>query len=466
MVHLKRSHSSIRFRSLALFSAAVFTGLTSTGPALSASSPAGKPAKKNPSKSVKAQKVRPTKTEVPAKNSTTTPALSSQLPLAKTLSPSVAFSLRLYRTLAKGAKPTENVIMSPYSVAEALSMVRGGASGNTAKELDNVLNNGSAVEPANRKNRRQDLLRESVGGSGTYVRVGNSLWVNNGYPIVPSFAELVKTAYAAKADLLDLGSDPEGSAKKINAWISETTEKQIEQLVSPQDFNELSRAVLVNAVLFHGKWFRPFDRSLTAPEPFAVSGQSIAVPTMHGIADVTPGKIKSTINIIYTSSYRMRIVVPADPSAGSVDSAIDSLFAEPVQLGQGEQCEKIKIRLPKWKSETKFDLIDPLKELGIQDLFNEGRADLSGISPQAKADRLYIAKAIHKANVTVDEEGTVAAAATALFAEAASAPMRPETCPTEFKINRPFAYVIQHYETGEILFAGRVLNPLSVDKSN
>lgn len=205
---------------------------------------------------------------------------------------------------------------------------------------------------------------------------------------------------------------------------------------------------------------------MTAPEPFAVGGQSIAVPMMHGIGDVTPGKAASTINILYTSSYWMRIVVPADPSSASVDSAMDSLFTGPEQLKKGEQCEKIKITLPKWKSETKFDLIDSLKTLGIQDLFNPDRADLSGISPQAKADGLYIAKAIHKANVTVDEEGTVAAAATAIFAEAVSAPMRPETCPTEFKINRPFAYVIQHYQTGEILFAGRVLNPLSADKNN
>jgi serpin B len=463
----KRSSKMTKFRLLTylVIGSALFSCLTAARPAQSAKPGMKKVAAKKPVRPAIVKKPVPSKASRTKASPTTTKqpnrnqSATTQIAPSKTLSASDAFSLKLYKTLAKGSASTDNVIVSPYSIAEALSMVRGGALGNTAKELDDALNGGAAVDPTNRKNRRQDLLRERVGGSGTYVRVGNSLWLKNGYPLVPAFAELAKTPYAAKVESLELVSDPAGSAKKINSWISETTEKQIEQLVSPQDFNDLSRAVLVNAVLFHGKWFRPFDKSLTAAEPFIVGGQSIAIPTMHGIADVTPGTTASFISIPYTAEYRMRIAVPADGSPSSVDSAMDSLFTGPVQLGDQEQCAKIKITLPKWKNETKFDLIDPLKSLGINDLFIADRADLTGISPQAKVEGLYIAKAIHKATVTVDEEGTVAAAATALFAEAASAPLRAETCPTEFKVNHPFAYVIQHYVTGEVLFAGRILNP-------
>ena len=457
----KRSHNAIKVRVLlcalagtALLSA-VLSEVAAAGPAHSAKATSKKVVTKKSSRVVK---------KVPNKvaRATLAPTTTKQQNLAqpaKALSASDTFSLRLYKTLAKGSAPTDNVILSPYSIAEALSMVRGGAAGNTAKELDSALNGGAAVDPTSRKNRRQDLLRELVGGSGTYVRIGNSLWLQNGFPLVPAFEQLAKVPYAAKVEALNLNTDGEGSAKKINSWISETTEKEIEQLVAAKDFNELSRAVLVNAVLFHGKWFRPFDKTLTAPAPFSVGGKPVNVPTMHGVGDVTPSKTATIVSIPYTGAYWMRISVPADGTAPSVDSAIDELFTGPVDFSRPVPCPKIKVTLPKWKTETKFELIDPLKSLGINDLFETGRADLSGISPQAMADGLYIAKAIHKATVTVDEEGTVAAAATAIFAEAASGPIRAETCPTEFRVNRPFAYVIQHYSTGEILFAGRVLNP-------
>ena len=452
--------TKLRLQLYALTGTALLSCLAATGPAHSAKAIAKKVVTKKTARVVK---------KVPNKvtRATLAPTTTKQQNLAqpaKTLSASDTFSLRLYKTLARGSAPTDNVILSPYSIAEALSMVRGGAAGNTAKELDGALNGGTAVDPTSRKDRRQDLLREQVADSGTYVRIGNSLWIQNGFPLVPAFDQLAKGPYAAKVEALNLTTDGEGSAKKINSWISETTEKQIEQLVSPQDFNERSRAVLVNAVLFHGKWFRPFDKTLTAAEPFTVAGQPVSVPTMHGIGDVTPGKAATIVSIPYTGEYRMRISVPADGTAPSVDSAIDELFTGPVDFSRPVPCPKTKVTLPKWKTETKFELIDPLKSLGINDLFETVRADLSGISPQARADGLYIAKAIHKATVTVDEEGTVAAAATALFAEATSAPFRAETCPTEFKVNRPFAYVIQHYSTGEILFAGRVLNPSAAAK--
>ena len=308
---------------IALLSCVAFAG-----PARSANSSSKKVATKKLARVVKKavpKKAAPAKLVPTTTKQNNLGQTSSTLALsAKALSASDRFSLRLYRTLAKGSAPTDNVILSPYSIAEALSMVRGGAAGNTAKELDSALNGGAAVDPTSRKNRRQDLLREQVADSGTYVRIGNSLWIQNGYPLAPAFEEQAKGAYAAKVEALNLTTDGEGSAKKINSWISETTEKQIEQLVDAKDLNALSRAVLVNAVLFHGKWLRPFDKTKTASEPFTVSGQPVDVPTMQGVGDVTPGKIASTVSIPYTGEYRMRISVPADGTAPSVDSAMDS----------------------------------------------------------------------------------------------------------------------------------------------
>ncbi len=377
---------------------------------------------------------------------------------ATQLSASDRFSLNLYKTLVARAGKSANVIVSPYSVAEALAMVRAGANGATAEQLDTALAGKSKrIEPANRKTLREQLLQEFVPGSGTYTRIANSLWTAKGYPLDPAFADLASNSYAAKIEALDFSGDPGGASKKINDWVSDTTEQQINQIVDPIDIDPLTRAVLANSVLFHGRWAEPFNKALTTQAPFSAPGRKVQVPTMTGQADVTVSPTMTTVSKGFNGSYRMRIAMPKTSTATALDTATTTLFTGSVPTG--EACHDLPLHLPKWNTSSDFDLIPPLKKIGITDLFDANRADLTGVSPMAGLEGLYISKAVQKATVAVDEEGTVAAALTGLFARAVSANPNFGPCPSEVKVNRPFAFVIQHTVTGEVLFAGRVMNP-------
>jgi serpin B len=376
------------------------------------------------------------------------------------LSPTDVFELGLYRSMAKTVAPNENVILSPYSVTEALAMIRGGARGKTAAEIDSaIVGKGASIDPMQRKGLRANLLAESIPNSGTYIRVANSAWLVTDYPLDPSFSTLVNGPYAAKTASLNFATDPEGSAKQINAWVSDATEKQIEELVDAKVFNELTRLVLVNAVLFHGKWFHPFDAAATAKKPFLVGGNKTQVDTMVGTANVTVTKTQVTVELFYTGDYRMRIIMPKTTSPVALDSAMASLFTGPRKPKSGEACGNIGLHIPKWRATSSFlNLKSSLGSLGVNELFNP-QADLTGVSPKAAIEGLYVSAAVHKATITVDEKGTTAAAATAEIFEAASAPLREPDCPTEVSVDRPFVYVIQHISTGQVLFAGRLMNP-------
>ena len=353
----------------------------------------------------------------------------------------------------------KNIVISPYSVAEALSFLRGGARGATAAQLDAVLQGvGRNVDPAARAALRVALLKVFAPDIGMSVKIANSLWTAPQYPLTVAFADLATNAYAAKSASVDFG-DSIASAGVINAWVKGATDGQITNLIPPSTLDALVRAVLVNAVSFHGKWLDAFDKAATAPAPFRLqSGRSVVVPTMHGSAAFTPSDALTTITLPYVSDYVMRIAVPTQSTVAGLDSAMADL-ARPRTRTDREACGSGRLTIPRWATRSSFDLLQPLKGLGINDVFDGRRSDLTGISPAAGADRLYVSAALHQATVTVDEDGTVAAAATALVARATSAEPNFGNCPDSVTVDRPFVYVIRHVATGQILFAGRVVDP-------
>ena len=384
------------------------------------------------------------------------------------LSVSDRFALGLYRAVGAASSESGNVIVSPYSAAEALALVRGGARRRTADQLDVLLAGKNAtVDPDNRAVLRAALLTEAVPGAGTYMRIANSVWVAQGYPVTPTFTALASGPYAARVDSLDFAHDSTGAAKTINDWVAGITENLIINLVTPDDFNDLTRVALVDAVLFHGKWLRQFDIARTTVEPFRVAGHKISVPTMIGTGDATVTKALTTVNLDFTGDFRMHIAMPTPSTATTstpqtlraLDAAAVSLFTGPGQRGVREACPKLVVHLPKWETDATLDLISPLRTLGIKDLFEPGQADLTGVSPQAAGEGLYVRTVRQKATITVDEHGTVAAAATTAIAVAISAEPAFVKCPDLVRLNRPFTYVIQHVSTGEIVFVGRLMNP-------
>jgi serpin B len=374
------------------------------------------------------------------------------------LSPTDAFELELYRKLVATVADNENFVASPYSITEALAMLRGGARGSTAQQIDAVTSGGVPVDPQQRKQLREQLLNESPYSTGTYVHIANSLWTKPGFPLVPEFSALVESAYKAKLATTDFAADPNGSAKQINDWIREVTEKQITSAIGPDDIAAETRAILVNAVLFHGKWVTPFEKGLTKNAAFSVGGKQKQTATMNGKSTVTKNPNQTDATLFYTGPYRMHIIMPKTSTKAALDAATAALYTGPPKQDAPPNCRDVPTSLPRWDIETSLDLNAQLIALGITDLFDQ-RANLTGISPNAATEGLFVYKTVQKATIKVDEEGTIAAAATIASAFPISGELPVRNCPKAVKFNRPFVYAIQHYQTGQVLFVGRVMDP-------
>ncbi|MGF1578550.1 MAG: serpin family protein, partial [Gemmataceae bacterium] len=280
---------------------------------------------------------------------------------------------------------------------------------------------------------------------------------------------------------------------RINAWIEKQTRDRIKDILQKGDLNRLTRLVLANAIYFKGQWSEPFDESATKPQDFTLaSGTKIKVPTMTDYKQIkyaafnadgsffetprtvplgkNPNKLKNTypgkdgfamIELPYRGNeLSMVVIVPQDPNG--LPALVKNLTAEKLD-GWVKKMNKrnVFVYLPKFKLETNYQLIKPLKSLGMREAFVEpdprGGADFSGMTSSMRRD-LYISKVIHKAFVEVNEKGTEAAAATVVaVAQATSVRVMVPFNPT-FKADRPFLFLIRHMNTGSILFMGKVAN--------
>ena len=245
-------------------------------------------------------------------------------------------------------------------------------------------------------------------------------------------------------------ADPEAVRQRINAWVASRTNDRITDLVPSGALSTLTRLVLVNAMYLKADWAVPFNAAFTQDRPFRLaSGKKVDVPTMSmGVAlPVAHGDGYRAIELPYDGDrLAMLIVVPGDLAAfeaGLTSDAYDAI------VGSLEQ-DTVALTMPTFSARTRLGLAEPLQALGITDMFDPALADLSGISPEPG---LHVDAAVHQAFVKVAEQGTEAAAATAIGDTGTSGP------PPAFKVDRPFLWCIRDRATGSILFMGRVTDP-------
>ena len=366
-----------------------------------------------------------------------------------------AFALDLYAQLkAKDG----NLFFSPYSISSALAMTDAGARGETALQMEKVLRlgpgGGEAHAAFNAFRQRLDAV-EAHGD--VQLAVANSLWPQKDYPFLPDYLELVKARYAAAIEPLDFAGNPEGARTTINRWVEEKTREKIRDLIAPGNLDPLTRLVLVNAIYFKGSWASRFDAARTAEADFQVAADSIAKVAMMEQAGKYPyGETDEcqVLKLPYAGGdLSMVVVLPREK---------DGLAALESQLSPERLAEwtsplaerNVRVLLPKFKMTWgAAELSGNLKALGMADAFDENRADFSGMD--GRKGWLYIGLVLHKAFVEVNEEGTEAAAATAVAMKVKAMP-RP---PVEFRADHPFLFWIQEEETGAILFLGRVADP-------
>lgn len=363
------------------------------------------------------------------------------------------FALDLYAQLrAKDG----NLFFSPYSVSTALAMTYAGARGATAEEMRKVLH--FRLEDAKLHEAFAAQIRELNGdakGRGYALSVANALWGQQDYRFKEEFTALLEKNYGAGMNLVDFAGATEEARRTINAWVEKKTQDKIKELLKPGILTSYTRLVLTNAIYFKGDWAAKFDKKATAKAPFSLSdGKAVDVDMMYqratfGYAD--DGKVQALSLPYKGKELSMLILLPRD-TAG-LKAMEEGLTAKTLgewvaRLREHEVC----VWLPGFKMTCEFALNKVLSDMGMPSAFDPDAADFSGMSTQP--GRLFISAVVHKAFVEVNEEGTEAAAATAVVMSADSEPME-----FQFRADRPFVFAIRHEKTGAILFMGRVANP-------
>ena len=372
----------------------------------------------------------------------------SNAPVDATVAGMTQFGYDLYRQIAE---PGKNVVLSPLSLVTAWGMLRAGAGGETAAQLDRVFGfpDKGTHEALNVLTRKLVTIEgppptaSPSRAAGTnaepgapLVAVANGLFVQHGMPIKGAYLHTLAAQYGAGMNDVDFSSPQ--AIDLIVAWVKEHTANRITKL-----FDEIpaaTRLVIANAVYFKADWRLPFDPATPAPFTRA-DGSSVQVPMMHLETDdlrYAVGDGWQAVELPYAGSHlSMLVMVPTDRSDPGALLDPDVLAGAQASL----QRQGIRLYLPRWDFGTATELLEPLAKLGLTAL-----GDLSGITD----GELFVSRAIHRANITVDEQGTEAAAVTGIEAE---------SLPPEVRADRPFAFAIMDKPTGTPLFIGVVADP-------
>jgi serpin B len=374
-----------------------------------------------------------------------------------------AFAADLYSKLA--AKEG-NLFFSPNSIETALAMTYAGARGKTADQMAAVLHLTAGDEKVHTAFGAfmKDLNAEKGPDGkprGYQLSVANALWGQDGYGFLPEFLKTVKTNYGAGLSEVDFVKDTEGARKTINTWVEKETRDKIKDLIPEGVLDASTRLVLTNAIYFKGDWAEKFKKEDTKDKPFHLGGgKDVKAPMMNATkhypyldtADFQAVKLPYKGN-----ELSMVVVLPkkVDGLANLEKQIAPKMLSETLaswKQGGRFRSEEVVLTLPKFKMTREFGLGDVLAAMGMKDAFSASAADFSGMDGQKD---LFISAVVHKAFVDVNEEGTEAAAATAVGVALSSMPAEPIT----FKADHPFLFLIRHEASGAILFMGRVADP-------
>jgi serpin B len=370
------------------------------------------------------------------------------------------FSFDLYKKLKdknkeKDENKEENLFYSPASISIALAMTYAGARGNTEKQMANVLN---FTLPQDRLHPAYSKLIENLKSNKDYeLSIANALWLQKDYKCLQAFLNIMEKYYKGGFNEVDYKTNPEGARIKINDWVSRETKEKIKDILNPGDISNLTRLVLTNAIYFKGKWQTEFDKNLTNDEDFyLINGQKTKVKMMFqkNTFNYYENDDLQLLEIPYKGNKISMVIIL--PKVGKFKTVENMMDEKKLQEWLKSATEKeVKAYIPRFKFTQRFDLSEDLSKMGMEDAFDENKADFSGIN--GRKNDLYISKVIHKAFVDVNEEGTEAAAATAVIIFTKSAPIIEK--PVIFKADHPFIFLVRDKEASSILFMGRVMDP-------
>ncbi|CAK6447708.1 unnamed protein product [Pipistrellus nathusii] len=395
------------------------------------------------------------------------------------------FCFDLFQEISKndGAK---NIFFCPLSLSAALGMVRLGARSDSAHQIDRVLHFDELSQEKTKapdpclKYKEQEVESSKDGNellscyfgqllskldrikSDYTLSIANRLYGEQEFPICPAYLDGVIQFYHTTIESIDFRKDTEKSRQKINFWVESQSQGKIKELFSKNTINNGTVLVLVNAVYFKAKWEKYFEVGNTVDAPFSLSeNEKKTVKMMNQKGMFKMGFIEEVnaqiLEMPYTKDKLSMFVLLPSPSAdnlkGLQELERNITYEKIVAWSSPEYMseKRVAVSFPQFTLEDSYDLNSILQDMGITDVFDEKKADLTGISPHPS---LYLSKVVHKTFVEVDEDGTQAVGASGAVGSVMSAPSW-ET----FNADHPFLFFIRHNKNQTIFFYGRVCSP-------
>ena len=368
-----------------------------------------------------------------------------------------AFGLELFAKLRAGASG-DNIVFSPTSIAIALAMARAGARGDTATQMDTVLHSLGADDHAAAINALDAALNNR---SGTFtgadgksydltLSVANAPFAQRDEQWQQDFLDALAQRFGAGVPLVDYRADAESARQQINSWVSDQTNERIPQLIGPGMLDSLTRLVLVNAIYLKAPWAEPFETMLDKPFT-TLDGSTATVPTMGATRELpyASGPGWQAVDLPYVGNkLALTIIMPSD--FGALAAGLNGTKLD--EITSSMKMNEVDLTLPLFSAQTQADLSGMLAQLGMPLAFDPNQADFSDMTTQ---EQLYIAFVIHQANISVDENGTEAAAATAVGMGTTAMPGSTAT----MHVDHPFIFALRDVDTGAVLFLGQISDP-------
>ncbi|XP_061446478.1 serpin B10-like isoform X2 [Rhineura floridana] len=384
------------------------------------------------------------------------------------------FTLELFKNLNQSSQGN-NVFYSPWSISSALAMVYMGARNSTADQMAKVLHfnatkdfGSSSQKPGVGQDETphsefQELISEINQPRSTYVlKTANRLYGEKTFSFIGEYLQLAKKYYHAEPQAVDFLNSSEQVRGQINAWVETQTDSKIKNLLPKGAVDSQTALVLVNAIYFKGKWKTQFQKKNTTEKPFRLSKTKSKPVQMMFLKDKFPAFYVDTLRVYIlelpyiNNELSMLILLPEDITDESTGLELleKELTYERLSIWTSpEMMEKteMELHLPRIKLEESYDLKSTLRSMGMKDAFSQSQANFSGMS---KKNDLVLSEVFHKSFVEINEEGTEAAAATAVVVE-----IRSSLRPIKIEANHPFLFFIRHNRTKSILFFGKFCSP-------
>ncbi|WP_179283119.1 MULTISPECIES: serpin family protein [Paenibacillus] len=361
----------------------------------------------------------------------------------------------LQQMSAKEKGDGNNLLISPYSISAAIGMAYNGSVGETRQEMAEVMGwSGLEMERVNASQAAlQQLLTHP--GNGIEIGIANSMWMKDGIPVEETYKTTIQQTY--EAELRTLNGQPTQAKEEINQWVKQHTEGMIPNLMQEPPEKE-ALMILVNAIAFDGNWMDELDPEYTTDDEFKLAnGKEMSVRMMHQKKQFQYSENKDwqAVRLPYGDG-QMHLLIVLPQEGRTLDEVQQQLLDAPKRLDAGSEYRLVELSLPRFRAEYGVNLRETLQQMGMEMAFDPYAANFTEMISPGPNLQAYIGQIQHRAVMEVNEQGTVAAAATMVGMEAGSA---PPTDPVKMNVNRPFMVAVVDEATDAWVFAGSIYNP-------